>query len=69
MRLVSIEIGFGLNDPDRVLLDIPDDWDLKDLYKDWGLAKREHRYTFTFAEYLKQCGAKESKKIERYPPR
>lgn len=67
MRLVSVEIGFCLNDPPQVFLDIPDDWDLKDLYKDWDLARRDHSYTFTFAEYLKQCGAKNSEKIERYP--
>lgn len=63
MRLVSIEIGFGLNDPPQVLLDIPDGWDLEKRYQEWHPA---HKF-FTFAEYLKQCGAKESKSIERYP--
>ena len=82
MRLVSVEIGFGLNDPPQVLLDIPDDWNLKQEYQDWanllrgiGAMQPPHvDYTVefkhppsTFAEYLKLRGAKDSKNIERYP--
>lgn len=72
MRLVSIEIGYGLSDPPRVLLDIPDDWDLDDEYRDWYRSKDELRIRINpcnnFAEYLKLHGAKEPTKIERYPP-
>jgi len=67
MRLVSIGIGFGLNDPSQVLLDIPDGWDLDAMYKDWNLARRDNNYTSTFAQLLKERGAKEPENIERYP--
>lgn len=66
MRLVSIQVGCPEEIHDYWLLEIPDDWDLEELKREyrtpgtyWKINTKDRVKRLEFAEFLKERGAKE----------